>query len=272
MIAIGSNIGTGLFIGSGKVLHNGGPLSLVVGYVLVSAALAIMMQCLGEMAVIIPVSGSFSRYAARFYDRSLGFAVGWQYWLAWVAVFGAESSAFVILINYWIENSALTPLWISIFVIVNLAIHVCPVRVFGEVEFVVSTIKVVSVVAFIIVTWCIMGGAGPAGRKRGAEYWQLEGLDNGLNNGFKGLASSFVTAAFAQGGVEMVGVVAGETGAPKWVLPRAIRMLMWRIMIFYIFSMVFLSFVVPYNDPNLLGGSNANSSPFVIAIRDAGIR
>ena len=96
MIAIGSNIGTGLFIGSGKALHTGGPLSLVLGFVIIAVALTIMRQCLGEMAGGIPVSGSFTRYATRFYDPALGFAMGWQYWLAWVAVFGAEASAFVV--------------------------------------------------------------------------------------------------------------------------------------------------------------------------------
>jgi amino acid transporter len=94
MIAIGSNIGTGLFIGSGKALHTGGPTSLVTAFVLIAICLTIMMQCLGEMAVVLPVSGSFTRYATRLYDPALGFAMGWQYWLAWVAVFGAEAAAF----------------------------------------------------------------------------------------------------------------------------------------------------------------------------------
>lgn len=96
MIAIGSNIGTGLFVGSGSILHTGGPLALVLAFILIAISLTIMMQCLGEMAVVLPVSGSFTRYATRFYDPALGFAMGWQYWLAWVAVFGAESSAFVV--------------------------------------------------------------------------------------------------------------------------------------------------------------------------------
>ncbi|KAI9774234.1 MAG: hypothetical protein M1835_006057 [Candelina submexicana] len=272
MIAIGSNIGTGLFIGSGKALHTGGPLSLVLGFLLIGISLTIMMQCLGEMAVVLPVSGSFTRYATRFYDPALGFAMGWQYWLCWVAVFGAESSAFVLLINFWNESKALTPLWITIFLFINLMIHFCPVRIFGEVEFVISAIKVVSVTVFIIVVWCIMGGAGPNGQKRGAEYWKLDGLHNGIHSGFKGLASVFVTAAFATGGTEMVGVVAGEAEHPRYNLPRAIKTLMWRIFLFYIISMLFLTFVVRYDNSSLVGGSNANSSPFVVAIKDAGIQ
>ncbi|KAI9811008.1 MAG: hypothetical protein M1832_001085 [Thelocarpon impressellum] len=272
MIAIGSNIGTGLFIGSGKALHTGGPLSLVLAFVLIAICLTIMMQCLGEMAVVLPVSGSFTRYASRFYDPALGFAMGWQYWLAWVAVFGAEASAFVLLINFWNSNKSLTALWITIFLAINLLIHLAPVRVFGEVEFYVSALKVISVIVFIIVVWAIMGGAGPNGRRHGGENWRLPGLDNGIANGFKGLGAVFVTAAFAAGGTEMVGVVAGEAQHPRYNLPRAIRTLMWRIFIFYIVSMLFLTFVVPYDSKGLVGGKDANSSPFVLAIKDAGIR
>ncbi|KAL1616870.1 hypothetical protein SLS56_011238 [Neofusicoccum ribis] len=271
MIAIGSNIGTGLFIGSGKGLHNGGPLSLIMGFVLMSMVLTIMMQCLAEMAVVLPVSGSFTRYATRFFDRSLGFAVGWQYWLCWIAVFGAESSAFVVLINYWNDDTRWTPLWITIFIVINLCIHFAPVRVFGEVEFIVSTLKILAVVTFLVVIWVIMGGGGPTGRVHGAEYWHRPGLENGVANGFYGFAAVFVTAAFACGGTEMVGVVVGEAQHPRYNLPRAVRMLMWRIFIFYVLTMLFLTFVVPYDDANLLGGSNANGSALVIAINEAGI-
>lgn len=153
-----------------------------------------------------------------------------------------------------------------------MVIHVSPVGVFGEVEFWVSALKVVAVCVFIVVCWAIMGGAGPQGQKHGAEFWHLPGLNNGLANDFKGLASVFVNAGFACGGVEMVGVAAGEAQQPRWNLPRAIKTLMWRIVIFYVFSMLFLSFVVPYTDDNLVGKSNAKSSPFVIAIFNAGIK
>ena len=234
-----------------------------------------MMQGLGEMAAVIPVSGSFTRYATRFYDDSLGFAIGWQYWLGWVSVFGAESAAFNLLIQYWDQDTKLVPLWISLFLIITLTVHVCPVKVFGEVEFWVSALKVVAVVTFIIVTWTIMGGAGPEGRKHGGEYWRLPGLANGIvvhedRSNFWSFASVFALAAFATGGVEMIGIVAGETEQPRWNMPRAVKTLMWRIVIFYVLSMLFLSFVVPYTNNNLIGGDNANSSPFVVAIKDAG--
>ena len=197
-----------------------------------------------------------------------------------------------LLINFWNADDRWTALWISIFLVINLMIHLAPVRVFGELEFWVSAIKVISVVAFIIVVWAIMGGAGPKGRKHGGENYRLDGLTGGVVsiplalrmciqrtdtgrllqfNGFKGLGSVFVTAAFACGGTEMVGIVAGEAAHPRYNLPRAIRTLMWRIFIFYIVSMLFLTFVVRYDSDQLVGGKNAKSSPFVIAIEDAGI-
>jgi amino acid transporter len=116
-----------------------------------------------------------------------------------------------------------------------------------------------------------MGGAGPTGSKHYAEYWHLPGLENGLANGFKGMASGFVTAGFAAGGTEMVGVIAGESVHPRYNIPRATKTLVWRIVIFYVTSTLFLTFVIPYNNPNLVGATNASSSPFVLAINQAGI-
>ncbi|KAK6385569.1 hypothetical protein LTS17_001138 [Exophiala oligosperma] len=272
MIAIGSCIGTGLLIGCGKVLHTGGPLSLVLSFALVGVALAIMMQGLGELAVVLPVSGGVTDYATRFFNDSLGFAVGWQYWLAWVAIFGAEASAFSLLIGYWNDEHKYIPLWISIFIIVNLAVHLFPVNVFAEVEVVVSAVKIISIFIFIIVVWVIMGGGGPHGAKHGAGNWHLPELDNGVLHGFRGIASGFVTAAFATGGTEMVAIVAGEMQAPRRDLPAAINLLMWRIFVFYVVAMLFLTFVVPYNNEALIGGSKTNSSPFIQAIKGAGIQ
>jgi len=216
MIAIGSNIGTGLFIGSGAALSRGGPLSLILGFFLIAITLFIMMQSLAEMAVHFPVSGSFTRYATRFVDPGLGFAMGWQYWMCWVSVFAAEATAANILVGYWTQDVPVA-VWISVFIVINLTIHCFPVRVFGEVEFFVSTLKVVSVLGFIVVTWVIMAGGGPDGRRHGGEYWVDPGA---IANGFQGLASVFVTAAFACGGTEMVGIVSGETVHPRYSIPH----------------------------------------------------
>ncbi|KAF8454020.1 AAT family amino acid transporter [Terfezia claveryi] len=268
MIALGSNIGTGLFIGSGAALSRGGPLSLMLAFLLIGITLFIMMQSLTEMAVLFPVSGSFTRYATRFVDPGLGFAMGWQYWMCGVSVFAAEATAANILIGYWTQDVPVA-VWISLFIVINLIIHCFPVRIFGEVEFVVSTLKVVSVLGVIVVTWVIMAGGGSDGRRHGGEYWVDPGA---LENGFQGLASVFVTAAFACGGTEMLGIVAGETKHPRYNFPRAVRTLMWRILIFYITSLLFITFVVPSTHPSLLSPTrNAAASPFVIAIQEAGI-
>ncbi|KAI5779966.1 AAT family amino acid transporter [Peziza echinospora] len=267
MIAIGSNIGTGLFIGSGAALQKGGPAALILAFALIGCTLFIMMQCLGEMTVVLPVSGSFTRYANRFVERGLGFAMGWQYWLCWVSVFAAEATAANIIMQYW-TTSVPPAVWISIFILINLAVHAFPVRLFGEVEFYVSTLKVISVLIFIVVMWVIMAGGGPDGRKHGGENWVDPGA---LMNGFPGIAAVFVTAAFSCGGTEMVGIVAGESAFPRYNIPRAIRTLMWRILIFYITSLLFITFVVRADNPRLLGGSSVSASPFVVAIEGAGI-
>lgn len=78
MIAIGGSIGTGLFVGSGSALANGGPASVVIAFILIGMMLYCTVHALGEMAVLFPVAGSFSAYSTRFLDPAWGFAMGWK--------------------------------------------------------------------------------------------------------------------------------------------------------------------------------------------------
>ncbi|RPB01195.1 hypothetical protein L873DRAFT_1677700 [Choiromyces venosus 120613-1] len=275
MLAIASSIGTGLFIGSGKALSTGGPFSLVFSFAWLGLVLTTMMQCLCEMTTIYPASGSFVTYAARYIDPAWGFTIGILYWACWIGAFGTEATAARILVGYWLpqgwsDDPAHAAILITAFNVIMVMIHVCPVRVFGEIEFWVSSIKVVSVLVFLIVIWAIMGGGGPDGRVHGGEYW----AEGAVINGFKGLSSVFVTAAFACGGTEVAGVAGGETKDPLIAMPRAVRTLMFRIVFFYVVTLLFLTFVVSARNPALLGsesGSTVEASPFVIAIKEAGI-
>lgn len=144
------------------------------------------------------------------------------------------------------------------------------VKGYGEGEFVFSTIKVVAVVGFIILGIILTIGGGPDGSYIGGRYWADPGA---FHNGFKGLCSVFVTAAFAFAGTELVGLAAAETANPRKSLPTAIKQVFWRITIFYLVSLCLVGLLVPYNHPSLIGNSSvdANASPFVIAIRNAGI-
>ena len=227
------------------------------------------VQALGEMAVIFPVAGSFSAYSTRFLDPAWGFAMGWNYAMQWLVVLPLEIVAAAITVQYW--NSHISPAaWVTIFLTMIISINLFGVRGYGEAEFVFSIIKVIAVIGFIILGIILDIGGGPGGSYLGGKYWHNPGA---FNNGFKGLCSVFVTAAFAFAGTELVGLAAAETANPRKSLPTAVKQVFWRITLFYIVSLTLVGLVVPFNDPRLIGSSNsdAKASPFVIAIENAGI-
>ncbi|KAJ5727166.1 hypothetical protein N7493_004986 [Penicillium malachiteum] len=270
MIAIGGSIGTGLFVGSGTVLAAGGPASVVIAYVLIGIMLYTTVHALGEMAVLFPVSGSFAHYSTRFLDPAWGFAMGWNYALQWLIVLPLEIVAAAITIDYWspgVSNAA----WVIIFWVVIVSINLFGVRGYGEAEFVFAAIKVVAVLGFIILGIVINCGGGPQGGYIGGKYWHDPGA---FHHGFKGLCSTFVNAAFAFAGTELVGLAAAETANPRKSLPTAIKQVFWRIALFYVVSLTIVGLLVKYTDNRLVTGASsadAHASPFVIAIENAGI-
>lgn len=268
MIAIGGSIGTGLFVGSGKALSQGGPGSLLIAFFLVGIMLYCTIQSLGELTVRYPKSSSFSTFSTRFVDPAWGFSMGWNYGLQWLIVFPLELVAASITIQYWSKN--INPVvWVIIFYFGILLINLFGVKGYGEAEFIFSWVKVISVLGFIIFGIVINCGGGPNGGYIGGKYW----IDPGaFNHGFKGLCSVFVTAAFSFSGTELVGLAAGETKNPQKTFPRATKQVVWRIVLFYLLSLTIVGLIVPYTDPALLGESSAQAtSPFVIAIKNAGV-
>jgi amino acid transporter len=270
MIAIGGAIGAGLFVGSGSALNSGGPGSLVLGYIIIGSMLLCTVQALGELAVLFPVNGAFFTYIVRFIDPSVGFAVGWDYAISWLTVLPFELTAAGITITFWRDDINIG-VWVTVFLFVLCVIQIFGVRGYGEVEFILSMIKIMGCVGFIIVAIVIdCGGVGSQGYL-GAKYWHNPGA---FANGFKGFCSVFVVAAFAFGGTELVGLAAAEAANPRKSLPQATKQVFWRISFFYILSLFLLGLIVPYTDQNLLNSTGANSkySPFVIAINLAGIK
>ena len=262
--------GTGLFVASGKSLSNGGPASVLIAYSLIGIMLFCTVQALGEMAVIFPVAGSFSAYSTRFLDPAWGFAMGWNYAMQWLVVLPLEVVAAAITVQYW--DSHVSPaVWVTIFLTIIISINLFGVRGYGEAEFVFSFVKVVAVIGFILLGIVLDIGGGPEGSYIGGKYWHNPGA---FNNGFKGLCSVFVTAAFAFAGTELVGLAAAETANPRRSLPTAVKQVFWRITLFYIVSLTLVGLLVPFSDPRLIGASSsdAKASPFVIAIEDAGIK
>ncbi|KAG8525499.1 uncharacterized protein KY384_009143 [Bacidia gigantensis] len=270
MIAIGGSIGTGLFVASGKSLSTGGPASVLIAYSLIGGMLYCTCQALGEMAVLFPVAGSFSAYSTRFLDPAWGFAMGWNYAIQWLVALPLEVVSASLTVKYW--NSGISPAaWVSIFLLLIISINLFGVKGYGEAEFVFSLVKIVAVVGFIILGIILNIGGGEEGQEYiGGRYWHHPGA---FHNGFKGLCSVFVTAAFAFAGTELVGLAAAETANPRKSLPTAVKQVFWRITLFYIVSLTLVGLLVPYNDKRLIGSNaaDAKASPFVLAIKDAGI-
>jgi len=266
MIAIGGAIGAGLFVGSGSALQAGGPASLVICFIIIGVMLLLVMQALAELGVLYPVNGGFFKYNLRFISRSWGFATGWDYAIQWLIILPFELTAASITLRYWQGGRDVNVgVWIAVFLVALSAIQVFGVRGFGEVEFVLSLIKVVALIGFIIYA-IVLDCGGVAGTPYiGAKYWYDPGA---FQNGFYGFCSVFVTASFAFGGTELTGLAAAEAANPLRSIPQATKQVFWRITIFYVVSLLMIGLVVPSNADYLLNASGANTSasPFVAAL------
>lgn len=264
-IALGGSIGTGLFIGSGFNLATGGPGSLMIAYLIVAVMMICTVYALGELAAVLPVEGSFATYAARFIDSSWGFAMGWNYWLQWLVAFPLEATAATMVIRFW-DKGGVVPqgVWVAIFIVIIVIINLFGVRGYGEYEFIAALIKVLGCIGFIICAIVIDCGGSPSGKYLGAQGWHTQPA---FMNGFKGFCSVFIIAAFAFSGTELVGLAAAETANPRKELPKACRQVIFRVLIFYILSLMMITLIVPATTPELNGASNdPSASPFVIAI------
>jgi amino acid transporter len=274
MIAIGGAIGAGLFVGSGGAFQTGGPGSVLLGFMIIGLMVYLMMQALAELSVMYPINGAFAMYVCRFVDPSLGFAVSWEYAISWLTVLPFEVSAACNIIHYWpgsegINNSA----WIVPLLFALVCIQFFGVRGYGEVEFALSVLKIIACTGFIILGIIIDCGGVPTDDRGyiGARYWHAP--YEAFLNGFHGFCSVFVTAAFAYTGTELTGLAAAETQDPKKEIPRASKQVVWRIAIFYIVNLFLVGLIVPENSPLYSDeGSTSRHSPFVIAIRLAGIK
>ncbi|RCH86442.1 hypothetical protein CU097_007321 [Rhizopus azygosporus] len=267
MIALGGTIGTGLFMASGKAIVNGGPGGAIVAYGLVGILVYCVMMSLGEMAALIPVAGSFSHFATRFVDPSLGFCVGWIYWANWAVGVAVELTGVAMIMEYWVK-SVNSVIWSVICLAILVAINVFSVKGYGEVEYWMSFIKILVVVIFIIVGLCVDTGA-IGGVNIGVSNFHLPG--GAFPHGFLGVFNVFITAAFSFNGVEIAGITAGESANPHKTVPAAVKQVFIRIVLFYVLSILVIGLVIPYTNTQLLNGSKDISvSPFTLVFEKAG--
>jgi len=274
MIAIGGAIGTGLFLLSGGTISRSGPGGAIVAYLVMGILVYFLMTSLGEMATLLPVSGSFETYATRFVDPAFGFALGWNYWFCWSTCVACELVAGSIIIKFWLPHTNAT-LWSVLFLVVLFILNLTSARAYGEGEYWFSSIKVITIIAFIIVgTLMILGIMG--GHSPGFSNFTISDANGNKGpfiGGIFGMVNVFLLAGFSFSGTELVGLAAGECENPQVNVPKAIKMVFWRILLFYLGAIIVIGFLVPFNDPNLLksGTDQIAFSPFTMVFQRSGL-
>lgn len=262
LIALGGAIGVGLFYGSSATIQMAGP-AILLSYIVGGLVIFTIMRALGEMAVDEPVSGSFSSYANRYLGPFAGYLTGWTYWFMWVVVGMAEITVVGVYVNYWFAD---IPQWVTALatLVVITMINLSSVKAFGEFEFWFAMIKVVAIIGMIVVgLGMILLGIGNEGQPIGfSNLWSHGGF---IPNGLKGILMSLVLVMFSFGGVELVGITAGEAKNPRKSIPSAINNVVWRILIFYIAALGIMMSLYPWNEVG------TNGSPFVLIFDKIGI-
>ncbi|AZE08727.1 Histidine transport protein (permease) [Pseudomonas chlororaphis subsp. aureofaciens] len=263
-MALGSAIGTGLFYGSASAIQMAGP-AVLLAYLIGGAAVFMVMRALGEMAVHNPVSGSFGHYASNYLGPLPGFILGWTYAFEMIIVCLADVTAFGIYMGFWFPEVAR---WVWVLGIVFLigGLNLCNVKVFGEMEFWLSLLKVGAIVAMILAGFGIMlFGIGSASSEQATGVANLWAHGGFMPNGIGGLIASFAVVMFAFGGIEIIGITAGEAKDPQRVIPKAINAVPMRILLFYVLTLFVLMAIYPW--PQI----GSQGSPFVQIFDNLGI-
>lgn len=263
MLALGGVIGTGLFLTSGYTVNQAGPLGAVIAYIIGAIMVYMVMMCLGELAVQMPETGSFSSYASRYLGPGTGYTVAWLYWLTWAVAIGSEFTAAGILMVRWFPD---TPVWIwsALFAITVFVSNVVSVRLFAETEFWLSLVKVLAVIAFLVVgTGAIVGVFEvQQAHSIGLGNFTREGL---FPTGFWSIAMTLLAVSFAFSGTELIGIAAGETRDPQRNVPKAIRTTVVRLALFFVGTIFVLATLLPREQAGLV------ESPFVTVFEFIGI-
>ena len=257
MIALGGAIGTGLFYGSAESIALVGP-AILLAYLLGGFIIYLIMTMMGEMSTHEPVAGAFSHFSYKYWGEFPGFLAGWNYWFLYILVSMAELSVIGIYIQVWFPE---IPLWVSslaVLIIITI-INLFSIKIYGEFEFWFALVKVLAIMLLIALgAYLIITGTDGASI---ANLWQHGGF---FPYGVKEFLLSLVIVMFSFGGTELIGITAGEADDPKKSIPKAIKQVIWRILLFYILSIAVLMILHPWNE------IGTDGSPFVIIFKEMG--
>ncbi|KAI5962178.1 uncharacterized protein KGF55_003254 [Candida pseudojiufengensis] len=278
LIAIGGAIGTGLFVGSSITLTTCGPASLFLSFILLGSVVYFVTTQLLAMTVFLPLPGNGPlAFINDFLSPSFGFCLGFNYFYAFAILVAAEVSVCSLIVGYW--NDKISPaVWITIFLAVIIFSNFSPVHYFGEMEFVAASIKLIALTGLIILSIVLFFGGGPNQHGvLGFRYWKhspfKEHLTKGSTGRFLGLWTAIIKSGFAYiTSPELLSTTAGETVDPRRNGIKAARRFIFRLVFFYGAGSLAIGCIVSSTDKHLFGGaSDASGSPFVVAIKNAGI-
>ncbi|PWI71872.1 hypothetical protein PCL_11966 [Purpureocillium lilacinum] len=277
LIAWGGTVGTGLFITTGRTLAIGGPAFLVGSYVILAIATYLILVLVTEMAMYLPVRGaSMSFYGGRFVSKSLGFTMGWLYVYSFAIFVPFELTASALVVGFW-NTGVSNGVWITIFLLPLVGLNLLPVRFYGEAEFFFAGIKLATIIGLLVLSFILFWGGGPNHVRLGFHYWMHPGatktqiLEGDAGRLIAAIATIIASALPFTFTPEMVVITSGELQSPRRNLPKVSLNFNWRLVVFYVGSVVGISVVCPHN-AIAFGGSTGASSPWVVAIRNAGIQ
>lgn len=257
MIAIGGAIGTGLFLGSGFAIGFAGP-AVLLSYSLGALIALLLMGCLAEMTVAHPTAGSFGTWAEFYLSPLAGFLVRYAYWSCIVFAVGTEVTAIAVYMRYWFP-AVPGSLWIFAFSAALIAVNAVSVKVFGQIEYVFSALKLAAIAIFILLgAWIV---AGPAGV--GFSNYRIQG--GFFPHGLGGMWVAVIVSIFSYLSIEMIAVAAGEAEDPRRAVTRAFRSAVARLVVFYLLTLALILAIVPWT------AAGRGESPFVTVMRSTGI-
>lgn len=268
MLSLGGVIGTGLFLSSGYTVQQAGPIGAVLAYLVGGIVAWLVMMCLGELAVHMPDSGAFSAHASRYIGPGTGYVVAWLYWLTWTVALGSEFTAAAVFIGRWFPD---IPgwYWSALFAAVVFAVNALTSRFFAESEFWLSLIKVIAVVVFVLIGAAAIIGWVPLHHAGGAVMASpgLSALwgEGAMPPSLLAIGTTLLAVMFAFSGTELIGIAAGETVDPARNVPKAIRATLWRLMLFFVGTIVVIAALLPQDQAGL------SESPFVAVFQRLGI-
>ncbi|WP_172116029.1 amino acid permease [Halomonas hibernica] len=268
MLSLGGVIGTGLFLSSGYTVQQAGPIGAVLAYLVGGIVAWLVMMCLGELAVHMPDSGAFSAHASRYIGPGTGYMVAWMYWLTWTVALGSEFTAAAVFMGRWFPD---IPgwYWSGLFAAIVFGVNAFTSRFFAESEFWLSLIKVIAVVVFVIVgAGAIIGwvplqdSSGAAVASPGLSAFWGEGA---TSPSLLAIGTTLLAVMFAFSGTELIGIAAGETVDPARNVPKAIRATLWRLILFFVGTIIVIAALLPQSQAGL------SQSPFVAVFQRLGV-